>query len=223
MKKHIKKTQSASVPHVLPTTDLTPYVDVEMPDDVVQEMKRLYSEYLEPYKLEIPDYAMKHLFLASLEANAEKKAEYLEKARQKFEQHYLGSWAKGKIKPLDSDAPPMPEDVKEKLKEINKAKREREKTKNEVARMASGQPPKHAGQPKKQKVPVYSDSQSQDAVVKKYSWAIAGTFRADPDKPGGTILDIKCQKSGPGCLSTRTIHLADCFQVKLCSVCRLSK
>lgn len=218
-----KKIQAKSEPYVPPATDLTPFVNVELPDDVVAEMQRLYSEYLEPHKLEIPDYAMKPIFLAAMETVPEKKAEYLEKARQKFEQHYLGSWAKGKIKPLDSDAPPMPEDVKEKLKELNKAKREREKEKNQVARMASGEPPKKAGEPKKQKVPVFADSQAQDAVVKKYSWAIAGTFRADPDKPGGTILDIKCQKSGPGCLSTRTIHLADCFQVKLCSVCRLSK
>lgn len=75
---------------------------------------------------------------------------------------------------------------------------------------------KAAKQPKK---PVFQDPEQQKAVKLKYDWAIEGSFRQDPEKAGGTILDIKCQKCG----ESRTIHLADCFQVKLCLKCRGTK
>lgn len=71
---------------------------------------------------------------------------------------------------------------------------------------------------KKDKTPVFQSPEKQKLVLAKYPWVIDGTFRQDPDKPGGTCLDIKCQK----CTTSRTIHLADAFQVKLCLKCKNS-
>lgn len=98
-------------------------------------------------------------------------------------------------------------------------------TKDEMNKLKKGEPlaparpvqqKKAAKQPKK---PVFSDPEQQKAVKLKYSWAKEGSFRQDPEKAGGTILDIECQK----CKEPRTIHLADCFQVKLCLKCRGTK
>ena len=62
----------------------------------------------------------------------------------------------------------------------------------------------------KSKTPIYEDKKAQEEREGKYPWIIKGTWRADPEHEGGTILDIKCEFCG----NARTIHAADAFQVK---------
>src|SRR5687767_5398152 len=113
-----------------PVTDLSIYKDVVIPPEVEEAKNKLYADYLEPYKLEIPAYAMKWIYKAAMVDGAQ-RVEGLEKARQKVEQRYLSAWAKREIKVHDDDAPPMPDDVKQQLKELNKQRREEAKAERE--------------------------------------------------------------------------------------------
>jgi hypothetical protein len=76
-------------------------------------------------------------------------------------------------------------------------------------------PPKVA-KPKVAKVPLYEDKAGQAEREAKWAWCVKGSWRADPEHDGGTLLDINCTVCG----AERTIHAADLFQVKLCLACR---
>lgn len=67
------------------------------------------------------------------------------------------------------------------------------------------------------RVPIYEDKTRQEEMIKKYPWAVAGSFRQDPDKPASTVLDILCTKCK---VTKRTIHAPDLFQVKMCKPCK---
>lgn len=69
---------------------------------------------------------------------------------------------------------------------------------------------------KQSKTPVFKDSNKQKEIKLKYGWVQENSFRQDPEKEGGTILDIKCQKCG----EPRTVHLYDAFQCKVCLRCK---
>lgn len=78
--------------------------------------------------------------------------------------------------------------------------------------------PKAPRQPKAPKVHVWESAELQAEYVKKYPWAIPGSF---VQKPGatGTMVTIACQADG--CDKTRVVHLADLFQVRFCgATCR---
>jgi hypothetical protein len=167
----------------------------------------LYEKYLKPHGLDIPGYMLKPL-VEAINATASERVILLEKARQKAELHYLGSWARGLIKVRTKNHKPMSEDTKQYLKELNEARREERKAKSSEHT--------HVNVQKKVKVPVFQDTDKQKEIKSKYPWVIEGTFRQDPHKAGRTCVDIKCQKCG----TPRTIHLADAFQVKLCTKCR---
>lgn len=198
---------------VLPTTDLSPYKDVVIPDDVQQAKDRIAAQYLSPYGLQFPAYVMKHFYLAAL-APIEERHQHLERARQKAETHYLGQRAKGNIKTVADMGPPMPEDVKQKLKEINQQRREEKQEHTKSAKVVDTSTEK----PKRSKTPVFQDPDAQKLVLTKYPWVVDGSFKQDPEKAGGTLVSIKC-----ACGKLREIHLADAFQVKMCLECRAKK
>lgn len=195
-----------------------------MSPDVEQVKLALEDEFLNPYKLEMPAHVLKPLVQATKEENPTKRAEYLEVAKQKAHMHYLAKWAQGVIRVKDENAPPMPDDVKAQLRELNEKRREEKKAEREASEARRKELDKadlekdRRTVAKKSKKPVFDDPETQKLVVAKYSWVIPGTFRQDPDKPGGTNLDIKCQACG----MSRTIHLADAFQVKFCTGCKSS-
>lgn len=237
MAKKFQVEQQSHAKALFPTTDPKQFEGRTLPPEIEIVKQRLMDEYLTPHKLEMPAYVLKALFQAA-EAEGAEKSELLEKARQKAETHYLAAWARGEIKQKDENAPPMPEEVKELLKQKNAERREREKAEREADRkraehfakaekptVVKTNKPQKVDPPedkpkkvitKKSKKPVFDDPETQQLVLTKYPWAIPGTFRQDPDKPAGTNLDIKCQRCG----MARTIHLADAFQVKFCTSCK---
>lgn len=99
---------------------------------------------------------------------------------------------------------------------LEKAQQMKDSQETAVARPVQSPAAKKERPPKK---PVFNDPEKQKEVKLKYPWVIEGTFRQDPQKAGGTNVDIKCQKCG----GSRTVHLADAFQVKLCVKCRQAK
>ena len=111
---------------------------------------------------------------------------------------------------------PMSEDTKTKLKELaesRKAMKAAIKAQFDTeghpeARLVKG----------KSKVPVFNDLQKQAEICAKFSWC-TNSFRQDPEKAGGTIVDIKCVDCG----SLREVHLADVFHCKTCRGCKSKK
>jgi hypothetical protein len=99
-----------------------------------------------------------------------------------------------------------------KMKDEPEAPEEREASQ---AALVAPNPPK-AKRESAKKLAVYEDSTAQAEKEAKYPWAAPGSWRQDPEHPGSTILDIKCISCG----ASRTIHLADLFQCKLCVGCR---
>lgn len=77
-------------------------------------------------------------------------------------------------------------------------------------------PTKVPSKPKQVRVPIYSDRAAQLDRESKYPWAITGSWRADPEHDGGTLVDIKCQSCG----KSRTVHAGDLFQVRFCVGCK---
>ena len=104
---------------------------------------------------------------------------------------------------------PMSEETKEILKEVSKKRREEAKllkpTKLKVTSKVETIKQKPTGN-----LPVYSNPEKQKQLSIKYPWAITGTYRQDPEKPAGTIVDILCSV----CKKPRTIHIADLFQCR---------
>lgn len=208
-RKYMKRNQQPT-PVVVPPPTID-YSAFHLPIEIVDFKNHIYQKYLEPYNLDIPNYVYKALVLAG-EAEDLERIQLLEVARQKAEMHYLGQWAKGNIK---VNTEPMPEEVKEKLKEINENKRlEKQAKRIELDNVVKS----NVKKPKGKKLPVFSDSEQQKQVLKKYPHAIAGTFKAHPSKAGVTLLDIKCTKCG----KSKTISLCEAFHIKTCSAC-LSK
>src|ERR1700761_8076638 len=114
-----KKTDAAAKVQVgvkPSVTDLSEFADVTLSEDVDSFRYELYKKYMEPYQMELPPHVMKQLYKASLAQSSQEKADLLEKARQKAEVHYLALWSKGKIK-NDTTAKPMPDDIKQKLRD----------------------------------------------------------------------------------------------------------
>lgn len=70
----------------------------------------------------------------------------------------------------------------------------------------------------KSKVPVFNDLQRQSEICTKFPWC-TNSFRQDPEKSGGTIVDIKCVD----CSSLREVHLADVFHCQRCVKCKKLK
>lgn len=70
--------------------------------------------------------------------------------------------------------------------------------------------------PSKAKIPLWQDKAATEEREGKYGWIKKGSWRADPEHDGGTILEIICTVCG----SERTIHAADAFQVKMCGNCK---
>jgi hypothetical protein len=107
---------------------------------------------------------------------------------------------------------------------IIEAIEERETLKKRPVEVEEAQTPPAAPKPqekakKKAKTPIYEDAARMAASEAKWSWVKKGSWRADPEHEGATLLDIVCIKCG----GERTIHAADAFQVKLCRTCKPSK
>ena len=183
-----------------PVIDPRQFDNVTFPPDIAEFRKKIEDQYLTPHHLSTPGPVLQCLFLAST-ADGQQRSSLLEKARQKAEVHYLASWAKGDIKVKDPDIKPMPEEVKAELKEI-KLQRKMEKQLQRSKKLP--------------KLPTWQDKVAQVGYCNNYPWIIDGTFRQDSDNLNKTIVDIKCQI----CKSTRTVHLADVFQIKYCLQCR---
>lgn len=182
----------------------SPCLGVDLPQDLQHYKDSFYKKYLQPHGLEIPGYAIRPLE-AAIEATGIERATLIEKARQNFELCYLGAWSKGVIR-VGDEHKPMPEEIKKELKELYLQRKALKEDKKPVPAVNKKSRPKG---------PVYLDKIRQSEIMSKYAW-VTDSFKQDPHKPGGTVVDIKCQKCG----SLRTIHIADCFQTKLCLNCR---
>jgi hypothetical protein len=179
--------------------------------------QQLIDKYITPYKTArwgklLPGYVLKRLVLADKSTGTE-RVRLIQWAREGAESSYLSARAIGEIKVDDPNAEPMPEEVKERLRDLNQLRREEKKLKQ--SRIESSAP--------KAKLPIFKDLTQQQAAQAKYPWIILGTFAQDPEKPGGTIVQIQCQAKKSGCEKVRTIHLADAFQVKTCKSCKNKK
>lgn len=195
----------------------SPCAQLQLPPELEQFKSKYYDQYLKPHGLEIPGYAIRPLEEA-IDADETSRIALIERARQKFEICYLAAWSKGAIK-IEATKP-MPEEVKRELREINEQRREeRRALKERINKVVAATETKVVVKTSKQaktKIPVFQDVERQKELKRKYQWVVEGSFRQDPHKAGGTCLDIKCIKCG----GIRTIHLADCFQTKLCLKCR---
>ena len=179
---------------------------VKLPDKLSLFKADLIAEYITPHKFNwLPGYILKELSDAAQSPESE-WPERMHRIRDKMSLTYLADVARGRIKSESST--PMPEDVKIKLRELNKARKLEKKTVNI----------KVTEQPKKlNKLHVYEDKDAQNEVLKKYPLVVAGSFKHHPDKIHSTLVDIKCEK----CSERRTINLCDCFHVKRCIKCKL--
>lgn len=227
----------------MPTTETAP---VEAPpqtqaekDDVDIAREAVISKYYGPHNLQLPQH-VEAAYAKAKAASGLERAKLIRRAFEKAEMHYLHAWANREIK-VTTPRNKMTEETKAKLREINKHRKEERdiaklyspnKVKN--VKPASNQKLKGAvntmsdtiettpaatttpAKAKKVRTPTYQDVGEQAAICGKYAWVVAGSFKADPVKVGGTVLDIKCIKCG----GLRTIHLADAFQVKLCAKCK---
>jgi len=178
--------------------------------------QQLLNKYITPHKTTrwgnfLPGYVLKRLMLADAATGTE-RIRLIKWAEEGAEINYLAARALGEIKVINPNTEPMPEKVKQHLKDLNERRREEKKI-SKVIKAANTQI-------SKVKLPVFKDNKQQIVAQNKYPWIVPGTFTQDPGKPGGTIVQIKCQIQGPGCKKTRTIHLADAFQVKICTSCR---
>lgn len=190
-----------------PVTSVEDFKNVVLTPDIAEFKLKLEEKYFNEYKLAMPGYVLKALVKA-MSADISEKTLLLEKARQSAELHYLASWSKGDIKIKDAEAKPMPEEVKQELKEIKIAKKAIKDKEIELIKSI-----KKKSLPKE---PVHESKTLQDGYCAKYKWIVPNTFKQDPHKPGGTIVDIKCTS----CKSRRTVHLSDSWQVKLCTSCK---
>lgn len=191
---------SAEDKPLFPTIDVSQFVGFKWSDDAAKLKSEVEEKWFTPYKVELPGYvlmALKKLSLGQIGINEAENVAYTA---------YLAYRSKGIIK-LKSDEP-MPDDVKAHLRELNNLKREQKKLTSAVKKIILKTP--------KIKLPVYSDHVKQSELVSKYKWAQPGSFKQDPNNSNMTLVDIKCMKCG----ASRTIHLAELFQVKLCTFCK---
>ena len=213
--------------------------DVIRSDDPFAVLNSINAVFFAPYCLVAPDNVVNALSAASKLTGNDRVA-MIRKAVDKAQIMFYGAWARGTIKVKTKFTKAMTPETKQKLKEINKQKRE-EREKKQLKPQLSVQtkgvrdtmadttatapvaapatPPvatPKVAKEKKARTPAYKDVAKQAETCAKYSWVIAGTFKQDPAKEGGTLVDIKCVKCG----KTRSIHLADAFQVKLCADCK---
>jgi hypothetical protein len=212
------KIEEQSHKPVFSTANMTELESHVLPPDILLIRDDINAEFFDPFGVKMPGYVLKQLVLASKSDSLATRSFHIEQARQKAHTSYLSKWSKGEIKIKDENAEPMPEDVKAQLRELNE-KRRAEKRAEREAKEARQKQFDFDGEKKvakKSKKPVFDDPETQKLVLTKYPWAIPGSFRQDPEKAGGTNLDIKCQRCG----MTRTIHLADAFQVKFCTACK---
>lgn len=212
-------------PWVDPKYAMFPWADPEyydaqpLPPDLQQVKDELKAEYITPYNLPwLHGYVVKELVEAAKDEST--KAERIKKARDKASMAFLADQASGRIRLKDEDAEPMPEEVKIHLKELNQERRELKKQERE-ARLARIAQIEGSMEPKKvkSKIPMFSDPEAQAALKVKYPWVVAGSFSQDPEKSGGTLLNIQCET----CKGERSIHLADAFHTKTCKTCKGKK
>lgn len=123
-------------------------------------------------------------------------------AYRKAQSFYFGMWKK-----IKGHKKPMSEKTKQILRE-----------RKESAREAKGTPPRRKVA-SKGRTPIYMDKTAQKQKEKQYPWAVPGSWRKDPDKESGTLLEISCLD----CKDERTVHAADLFQTKRCTKCQKAK
>lgn len=200
----------------LPCAKLEDFKDLVLPEDIEITRQQLNDEYFEPYHIIMPAYVLKQLTVAA-ELSGQARIDATIKARDKAKFAHFCATRQG-----HSESRPMTNEVKAKLAEYNKQKRQQEKQERqsrlERLRKLPTDSIGNTAKPKRSKVPVFNDPEAQTLVSNKYPHIIPGTFKQDPEKPGGTLVDIKCQKCG----SSRTVHMADVFQCRLCKQCRQS-
>lgn len=204
-----KDTELERLKKIFPYADPIELDKVELDADVQEIKNQMIAQYVTPYDLgTLPGYVLKTLIEAS--NDPVKRFDKLKLAWLQVRTDHLALIAQHKIRSNNEEAntsKPMSEETKAYLREIQKSKKDKD-----IGFVAEPTP-------KVAKLPVFRDESKQAELILKYPWAIAGSFKQDPDKAMGTVLDIKCQKCG----ANRHIHLADLFQVKLCLVCKTMK
>lgn len=212
-------------PWIEPKYAMFPWADPEyydaqpLPPDLQKVKEELMAEFVTPHGLSWLDgYILKILVEAA--QDGANRPEAIAKAREKAHTAFLANRARGLIRLKDEEAEPMPEEVKEHLKELNQQRRELKKQERESRLARVAQMDKSVTVQKvKSKGPMFSDPEAQAQLKVKYPWVIAGSFSQDPVKSGGTLLNIQCQV----CNDERTIHLADAFHTKTCKSCKGKK
>ena len=203
-----------------PWHDPEEYGAVKLPSDLESVKLNLMEKYITPFGLPwLPGGVLK-ILVEAINLEGIDRANAILKASEASHVAYLSDVAKGRIKLKDETTTPMPEEVKQHLRELNQARRDEAKALREAReqRLAAFDEKKSPKAPKSGG-PVFSDKLQQDALILKYPWIRLGSFRQDPEKAGGTLLAIICQSCG----ADREIHLADAFHCKFCKLCKGKK
>jgi hypothetical protein len=66
------------------------------------------------------------------------------------------------------------------------------------------------------KLKLFNDRDAQIEREQKYPWCIPESWHEDPNKPGSTLVNIKCIKCG----KTQSTHAAELFHIKTCKECK---
>lgn len=170
------------------------YKDYVWPDDVKVAMDSVLEEHFRPYTTDgFEGWILKRFKAAAEETNLGKRADLIAEAKQAAFLQYRDYLPR-------EDMAPMPDDVKQMLKELNESRRAPASDKKEPAAKLK---------------PAFDDPDRQLELCKKYPWAVPSSFIRDPEKAGGTLVSIACE-----CGKTRQVHLSDLFQVRKCHDCK---
>jgi len=200
---------------------------IKLSGEAAQTKDELVAEYVTPYNLAwLPGYVLKELVEADREPNAGIKHERLKAAQDKAQNAHLAALANGRIKNKDEVTEPMPEDVKEHLRDLNEQRKAEKAAKKALVAQADKVTqtqgltmPDPVTKVVKKAKGIFNDLEAQAALITKYPWCIPGSFVQDSVKAGLTLVSIKCKH----CSKPRQIHLADLFHVQKCVACKKVK
>lgn len=197
-----KKADKSLWQKLFPVAKQEDFYGVIWPDHIAKLIKEIEGEFSE-FNAQVPPYVLKRCLDSKDLSVSEFNEHTLPQIRMSVHMAIM------ELKPKEKE--PMPEDVKQYLRDIAESKKAKAKDVKE--------PVKDTPADKKApgRVPVFQDPKKQEELIKKYPWAVPGTFVQDKDKPNGTNVNIKCVICGS---QARQVHLADLFQAKKCLKCR---
>lgn len=211
------------ITRLFPTAKDEDFVGIQWPDHIRKFIEEIDAEYFKDADMKVPPYILKSCMQSIGLSETDFIADVAPLLKTRAHVAYLYS-----VKPT---AKPMSEETKQKLRELNESKKmlkaevlqkpEAEVTTTTTTKVAPVAPVAPAAEVKNKKAPsrkpIFEDKEKQEELIKKYPWAIKGSFKQDPEQPASTILSILCVDCNK---NQREIHAADLFQVKKCAKCK---